>query len=68
MRDGSTTLYFGAAGVLWALRYLGQPLEFDVAKLAERNAREYASFGAYPEHASLLMGDIGVLLLGGDSA
>jgi hypothetical protein len=67
VRDGSTTLYFGAAGVLWALRYLGRGLEFDLAKLAERNAREYESFRAYPQHASLLMGDVGVLLLGGPS-
>ena len=49
--------------MLWALRYLGQPLEVDYQVLAERNAREYASFGAYPEHASFLMGDVAVLLL-----
>lgn len=67
VRDGSTTLYFGAAGVLWALRYLGQALEFDLGELAARNAREYQSFRAYPNHASLLMGDVGVLLLGGRS-
>ena len=66
MHDGSTTLYFGATGVLWALRYLGQPLEFDASELAARNEREYASFRAYPNHASLLMGDVGALLLGGD--
>ena len=66
MSDGGTTLYFGAAGVFWALRYLGQGLEFDFSTLAEHNAREFASFRAYPNHASLLMGDIGVLLLGGD--
>ena len=67
VRDGSTTLYFGAAGVFWALRYLGQGLDFDLADLAKRNAGEYASFHAYPNHASLLMGDVGVLLLGGPS-
>lgn len=66
VRDGSTTLYFGATGVFWALRYLGQPLEFDIVELARRNAREYASFRSYPEHASLLMGDVSVLLLGGE--
>lgn len=63
--DGGTTLYFGATGVLWALRYLGQPLEVDYRVLAERNAREYPSFGAYPEHASYLMGDVAALLLAG---
>jgi Lanthionine synthetase C-like protein len=67
VRDGSTTLYFGAAGVFWALRYLGQALEFDLEQLAARNAREYEAFGAYPNHASFLMGDVGVLLLGGPS-
>jgi len=61
--DGDTSLYLGAAGVLWALRYLGQPLEFDLIALASRNARDYA-LGPYPQHASLLIGDVGVLLLG----
>jgi len=63
--DGDTSLYLGAAGVLWALRYLGQPLEFDLIALASRNARDYA-LGPYPQHASLLIGDVGVLLLGGE--
>lgn len=52
--------------MLWALRYLGRPLEVDYPALAERNAREYASFGAYPNHASYLMGDVGALLLAGE--
>ena len=63
--DGDTTLYSGATGVLWALRYLGQPLEFDLVALARCNARDYAS-GPYPQHASLLIGDVGILLLGGE--
>jgi Lanthionine synthetase C-like protein len=63
--DGDTSLYRGASGMLWALRYLGQPLDFDLVALAQRNAREYAA-GPYPEHASLLIGDVGVLLLGGE--
>jgi hypothetical protein len=66
--DGNTTLYFGAAGVFWALRHLGRPIEFDLGRLAERNARDYQSFSPYPNHASLMMGDVGVLLLGGGSA
>jgi hypothetical protein len=67
VRDGSTTLYFGAAGVFWALRYLRHGVDFNLSQLAERNAREYEGFRAYPNHASLLMGDVGVLLLGGPS-
>ena len=59
--DGSTTLYAGAAGVFWALRYLGRPLD-RVPDLAERNRREYALM-PYPQHASFLMGEVAVLLL-----
>lgn len=70
-RDGDTTLYAGAAGAIWALEHLARA---DVAPavrdfrsllpaLIDRNRSEYASFSAYPEHASLLMGDVGVLLL-----
>ena len=64
--DGNTTLYFGAAGVFWALRHLGRRIEFDLDSLAERNRRDYQSFSPYPNHASLMMGDVGVLLLAGD--
>jgi hypothetical protein len=64
-RDGDTTLYGGAAGVFWALRFLGQPIECDLSALLERNARWYASRSPYPHHASLLMGDIAVRLLMG---
>ena len=71
MRDGSTTLYLGAAGVIWALDYLERaglaPALPDFAglmpHLAQQNRREYASFGWYPRHASLLMGDVGVMLV-----
>ena len=41
-------------------------MQMDYDVLAKRNAREYASFRAYPEHASFLMGDVGVLLLAGE--
>jgi len=64
-RDGSTTLYAGAAGVIWALRHLGCTADFRAVlpRLVEKNRREYASFSAYPQHGSLLMGEVGVLLL-----
>jgi hypothetical protein len=70
-REGATTIYLGAAGAIWALDYLARagaaPAARDfrplIPALLERNRAEYPSFGAYPEHASLLMGDVGVLLL-----
>jgi hypothetical protein len=33
----STSLYFGAAGVIWALRRLGAPVEADLGALLEDN-------------------------------
>lgn len=71
MRDGSTTLYAGAAGTIWALDYLHRaglahaipdfgPI---LPRLLDENRREYGSFGWYPAHASLLMGEVGALLL-----
>ncbi len=51
--------------MLWALQYLGHPLQADLAALAQRNTVAYASFSPYPEHASLLMGDVAALLLAG---
>lgn len=71
VRDGSTTLYAGAAGTIWALDYLHRaglahaipdfrPI---LPRLLDENRREYAAFGWYPAHASLLIGEVGVLLL-----
>jgi Lanthionine synthetase C-like protein len=64
-RDGSTTLYAGAAGVIWALNHLGCKTDFRplLPRLLEQSRREYAAFAAYPRHASLLMGEVGPLLL-----
>ena len=58
-----TTLYLGAAGMLWALRSLGTAL--DVAPLAADVLRRYAEqpdFGA--DDPGLHFGEIGVLLVG----
>lgn len=68
--DGSTFLYFGATGVIWALDHLRREgaVEFDrsftdvLPHLSASNRAEYAK-SPYPHHASLLMGDVGVLLL-----
>lgn len=63
--DGATTLYFGAAGAIWALGHLRVGREFApvLPRLLAANRAEYAAMGWYPDHASLLMGDVGVLLL-----
>jgi hypothetical protein len=63
-------LYFGAAGVLWALHHLrrveaaafGQDFRALLPRLLTLNREEHA-VNPYPQHASLLCGDVGVLLL-----
>jgi hypothetical protein len=68
--DGLGSLYFGAAGVIWALDYLhrvqaiaGIPdLEAPLQVALERNAPWFAD-ESYPSHASLLMGDLGIRLV-----
>jgi len=68
--DQAGKLYFGAAGVIWALDHLSraeaissqQDLEAFVPLILERNASWFAS-GPYPRHASLLMGELGIRLV-----
>jgi hypothetical protein len=70
LRDGNGCLYFGAAGVIWALDYLRRtgaiadhpPLGPLLTTALERNAPWFASTG-YSRHASLLMGELGILLV-----
>jgi hypothetical protein len=70
VRDGNGTLYFGATGVIWAINYLRRvgaiADEQDLTSLLEtaltRNAPWFAAT-AYSRHASLLMGDLGILLV-----
>jgi len=65
-----TSLYFGATGVLWALDQLrragavefGQDFSGLLPRLLTLNREEHAG-NPYPQHASLLCGDVGVLLL-----
>jgi hypothetical protein len=65
-----TSLYFGATGVLWALDHLrragaaefGQDFRGLLPRLLTLNREEHAG-NPYPRHASLLCGDVGVLLL-----
>lgn len=68
--DGHGSVYFGAAGLVWALDYLRRVRaiteELDLAPLVrralERNAPWFATT-AYPRHASLLMGELGILMV-----
>ncbi len=72
-RTHCTPLYRGAAGVIWAIDYLRRQgaakcdVEFVpvLPGLLAANRAEFATFGEFfsSEQASLLMGDVGVLLL-----
>jgi lanthionine synthetase-like protein len=59
--EGLTTLYLGAAGMLWALHTLGSSL--DLASLAERTVARYRARPDFEDVPSLLMGESGVLLV-----
>ncbi len=56
-----TTLYLGAAGMIWALRRLGSSLDLDA--LAAEALRLYRETPAADEPASLFLGETGPLLL-----
>jgi len=68
--DQAGNLYFGAAGVIWALDHLSraeaissqQDLGAFIPLALKRNASWFAS-GPYPGHASLLMGELGIRLV-----
>ena len=68
--DGHTSLYFGATGVIWALQYLarigatGKSHDFRpvLPRLIAANRAAFAQ-QAYPQHGSLLFGDMGTALL-----
>jgi hypothetical protein len=71
--DGHTSLYMGAAGMVWALDYLhrsgaaSQPLDMRpvVPRLLAANAAEFtaANYGDYAAHGSFLFGDMGAGLV-----
>ncbi len=70
LRDGATSLYFGATGVVWALDHLrrsgaariGADFAPVLGRLLAANRAEFAR-GPYPGHASWLMGDVAALAL-----
>jgi hypothetical protein len=71
LKDGHSSIYYGAAGVIWALEYLRRSgatqARFDfgptLARLLEITRAEMAGYGDYSENGSLLLGDLGTALL-----
>jgi len=71
VRDGHTSFYFGATGMIWGIDYLGRvgatKARFDfrpvLPRLMEANRTEQSDYGAYAAHGSLLFGDLGTALL-----
>ena len=70
LEDGLGCVYFGAAGVIWALDHLARAGVIDslpdfMPALAVALGRNEPWYGAtpYPGHASLLMGDLGIRLV-----
>src|SRR5262249_51787527 len=70
VRDGHTSFYFGAAGVIWGIDYLGRvgatKARFDfrpvLPRLLETSQAEFAKW-KYAAHASLLLGGMGAALV-----
>jgi hypothetical protein len=70
IRDGHTSLYFGATGVVWGIDYLGRvgatKARFDfrpvLPRLLEASQAEFAKW-RYAAHGSLLLGDIAAALV-----
>jgi lanthionine synthetase-like protein len=69
--DGHSSIYFGAAGVIWALEHLRRvgatKAHFDfrphLSQLLEKTKAEMPAYGNYARHGSLLFGDMGTALL-----
>ena len=70
IRDGHTSFYFGATGMVWGIDYLGRvgatKARFDfrpfLPRLLEASQAEFAKW-KYAAHGSLLLGDIGAALV-----
>jgi hypothetical protein len=71
IRDGHTSLYLGATGMIWGLDYLRRvgatSAQFDfrpvLPRLMEANSAELPRYKDYAAHGSLLFGDLGTALL-----
>jgi Lanthionine synthetase C-like protein len=63
LHDGMTSVYMGAAGMIWALQRLGSRLDFPLlADEALRRYRERADFGEFLP--GVWFGESGILLVG----
>jgi len=70
IRDGHTSLYFGATGMVWGIDYFGRvgatKARFDfrpvLPRLLEASQAEFAKW-KYAAHGALLLGDIGAALV-----
>jgi hypothetical protein len=69
--NGNSSVYIGAAGVVWGLEYLRREgatqARFDfrpmLPSLLEATRREMATVGTYAQPGSLLLGDLGTALV-----
>jgi hypothetical protein len=69
--DGNSSIYFGAAGVIWGLEYLTRAVASDAGadfrpvmrRLLKKTWDEMEGFGDYKQTGSLLFGDLGTALL-----
>lgn len=62
--DGSTSVYMGAAGVIWALHELGATGWEDAAVALVDRYRAQPDFGEHAAEASYWMGECGIALVG----
>ena len=70
-RDGHTSLYYGASGVIWGIDHLSRTgatrTHFDfrpiLPRLMEANRAELPNYNDYAAHGSLLFGDLGAALV-----
>jgi hypothetical protein len=71
LKDGDSSIYSGAAGVIWALEHLRRAgatkANFDfrpyLPQLLEKTKREMEAYEDYANNGSLLYGDMGTALL-----
>jgi hypothetical protein len=69
--DGNSSVYFGAAGVIWGLEYVTRAVASDAGadfrpvmrRLLKKTWEEMEGFGDYKQTGSLLFGDLGTALL-----
>jgi Lanthionine synthetase C-like protein len=71
VKDGNSSFYIGAAGMIWGLDYLRRVgattvgIDFGpvLARLLEKTQAEMATYGDYATNGSFLFGDLGTALV-----